>query len=124
MQRAEAALDGITPGWTFQRRGGQNQNGDYVESILLDADGEVLTYDLPDRIGEFIADAPERERELLAEVRRVERISEAKDARIAELARIADALRAKVDAVRALCDDKSVGPLYEHVVRRALDGES
>ena len=53
--------------WLFQPWGGQNQNGDYAESILIDAHGEALTYGLPNADGALIAAAPE----LLAAVRDV-----------------------------------------------------
>lgn len=36
---------------TFQQWGEQNQNGDYAESILFDANGESLADGLPDEIG-------------------------------------------------------------------------
>ncbi|MGR6089000.1 hypothetical protein ACU4IU_00390 [Brevibacterium sp. CSND-B09] len=42
----------------FQHWGGQNQNGDYAESILFDErDGEELTRGLPDADGEAFVDA-------------------------------------------------------------------
>ena len=53
--------------WSFQPWGGQNQNGDYAESILLDAHGEALAYGLPNGDGALIAAAPD----LLAAVRDV-----------------------------------------------------
>ena len=56
------SLAGIEPfsaaPWSFQPWGGQNQNGDYAESILFDAHGEALTYGLPDADGALIAAAP------------------------------------------------------------------
>jgi hypothetical protein len=52
--RANAATDGP---WTFQHWGGQNQNGDFAESILFDSWGESLAEALPDVDGEFIAHA-------------------------------------------------------------------
>ena len=51
---AKRALSGDGP-WTFQRWGGQNQNGDYAESILFDSRGESLTYGLPNLEGDHIA---------------------------------------------------------------------
>ena len=52
-------LDAASPApLHFQRWGGQkNQNGDYAESILFDASGEPLVYELSDVEGELIADA-------------------------------------------------------------------
>lgn len=65
------SLAGIEPfseaPWSFQPWGGQNQNGDYAESILLDAHGEALAYGLPNGDGALIAAAPD----LLAAVRDV-----------------------------------------------------
>ena len=65
------SLAGIEPfsatPWLFQPWGGQNQNGDYAESILLDAHGEALAYGLPNGDGALIAAAPD----LLAAVRDV-----------------------------------------------------
>ena len=65
------SLAGIEPfsatPWLFQPWGGQNQNGDYAESILLDAHGEGLAYGLPNADGALIAAAPD----LLAAVRDV-----------------------------------------------------
>lgn len=56
------SLAGIEPfsatPWSFQPWGGQNQNGDYAESILFDAHGEALTYGLPNADGALIAAAP------------------------------------------------------------------
>ncbi|AYQ99728.1 hypothetical protein PBI_MANDA_42 [Mycobacterium phage Manda] len=72
VERAKAALEGVTEGpWTFQHWGGQNQNGDYAESILFDGAGESMTYGLPDRDGEFIAQARTLVPELVAEVERL-----------------------------------------------------
>ncbi|ATN91256.1 hypothetical protein I5H76_gp078 [Mycobacterium phage Phasih] len=69
VERAKATLEGVTEGpWTFQHWGGQNQNGDYAESILFDGAGESMTYGLPDRDGEFIAQARTLVPELVAEV--------------------------------------------------------
>ncbi|GAA4915703.1 hypothetical protein [Nesterenkonia rhizosphaerae] len=42
---------------TFQPWGGQNQNGDYAESILMDHRGETLAYGLPDGMGIFAEQA-------------------------------------------------------------------
>ena len=71
------SLAGIEPfsasPWSFQPWGGQNQNGDYAESILFDAHGEELTYGLPNADGALIAAAPAllaAVREVLAEVER------------------------------------------------------
>ena len=65
------SLAGIEPfsatPWSFQPWGGQNQNGDYAESILFDAHGDVLVYGLPNADGALIAAAPD----LLAAVRDV-----------------------------------------------------
>lgn len=38
----------------YQPWGGQNQNGDYAESILFDKRGETLVYGLPDGAGHLI----------------------------------------------------------------------
>ena len=80
---------------------------------------------------EFIAGTPELVRELIT---KNDELTESRDGwkqlaedavmNAAKARQERDELRAKVDAVRALCDDKSVGPLYEHVIRRALDGDS
>ena len=65
------SLAGIEPfsatPWSFQPWGGQNQNGDYAESILFDAHGETIAYGLPNADGALIAAAPD----LLAAVRDV-----------------------------------------------------
>ncbi|AGS82368.1 hypothetical protein SEA_EJIMIX_72 [Mycobacterium phage Ejimix] len=71
VERAKGALEGVTEGpWTFQHWGGQNQNGDYAESILFDGAGESMTYGLPDHDGEFIAASRTLIPELVAEVER------------------------------------------------------
>ena len=59
IKRRRELLDAASPApLHFQRWGGQkNQNGDYAESILFDASGEPLVYELSDVEGELIADA-------------------------------------------------------------------
>lgn len=57
--------------WTFQHWGGQNQNGDYAESILFDGDGETMVYGLSNCDGEFIAATRQDVTDLLAEVNRL-----------------------------------------------------
>lgn len=106
--RAREALDGIDPGWTFQRWGQQNQNGDWAPSILFDADGETLVYELPDREGAFIAAAPALVRDLCAEVESLRALVESgktsTSSAVAEAAREVEArLRAEavVEGVRA-----------------------
>ena len=81
--------------WLFQPWGGQNQNGDYAESILIDAHGEALTYGLPNADGALIAAAPE----LLAAVRDVLAILAGREAEMGDLA-LPD-LRALIRDVRA-----------------------
>lgn len=72
VERAKSALEGTTEGpWTFQHWGGQNQNGDYAESILFDGDGESMTYGLAVCDGDFIAQARTLVPELVAEVERL-----------------------------------------------------
>ena len=52
---APPVVDGVSPGpWTFQHWGEQNQNGDYAESILFDANDETLAYGLSDADGALI----------------------------------------------------------------------
>ena len=52
--RADAATGGP---WLFQPWGGQNQNGDYAESILCDEPWSFSYYGIGDDDGEFIAAA-------------------------------------------------------------------
>ncbi|RLP68372.1 hypothetical protein D9V30_10305 [Mycetocola reblochoni] len=63
LERAHAHLTELRDatsrnGWQgigyFQHWGGQNQNGDYAESILFDQRGEPLVYGLPDAHGDLI----------------------------------------------------------------------
>ncbi|AEK08138.1 hypothetical protein FGG20_gp081 [Mycobacterium phage Baka] len=95
VERAKATLEGVTEGpWTFQHWGGQNQNGDYAESILFDGNGETMTYGLPDVDGEFIASARSLVPELIAEV-------ELKSAQLAEWRAQYDAINAENERLRA-----------------------
>ena len=59
IKRRRELLDAASPApLHFQHWGRQkNQNGDYAESILFDAHGESLAYELSDVDGELIADA-------------------------------------------------------------------
>lgn len=97
IQRAKAAIDGSTEGpWTFQPWGGQNQNGDYAESILFDGSGETMVYGLPDNDGEFIADARTLVPELVAALERLKEAAKTLgkhlDASLMDVARATDSL--------------------------------
>lgn len=72
----QAATEGP---WQFQHWGGQNQNGDYAESILFDGHGETLVYGLPDDDGEFITASRTAMPALLDAVESVLRLHESGD---------------------------------------------
>lgn len=64
--------DEATEGLYFQHWGGQNQNGDYTESILIDEQsGDGLAYGLPDSDGEAIVDSHNTLPALLTAVEKV-----------------------------------------------------
>lgn len=63
--------DGYPGPFHFQPWGEQNQNGDYAESILFDANGETLVYGLPDAVGNLAAAAPELAQTVIFQAERI-----------------------------------------------------